>query len=342
MEIWTNHPDLRPSVLSQYAVAVLEDRPVEEHILDRWFPSSMNPELEYELDLGSLRSYTNAMGFRAFDAEPGPVARYGFQSKTGKLPPLGGFLPMTEGEALALQRGSVPRRVIDEVYNDIDVLVRSLQNRMELERGKMLLTGSTALTGNLKTLSVDWGRKNAREATVGTLWSSGGAPFTDERAIVRPMRDENRAAAVALAPSEVIDVMEVHGDYLDAYQGITGAATAPTLITLEQINMVRRQYDLPPIVRYDAKIQSVSGGLTKVIGDNSIVYLPDGPVGETQFGRPLSATEPEVQIVAEAGGPVVFVAKEKRIPIEYHTYLDAIGMPILGDADSTARLTVLA
>lgn len=342
-EYWTQHPDLAPTALSGYANTVLEDRPIETHILERWFPTRVNPNLEYELNLGSLRTYTAAMGYRAFDAEPGPVQRFGFKSKQGKFPPLGGFLPLTEGEMLQLQRGNVPPEVQSSVYDDVDALVRSLQNRMELERGKMLLTGITSLTGNLSSLSVNWERKAARTVTASVLWSVSATsqPLTDERAITRPMRNENREAVVAVTSTEVIDVLELHPKYLAAYQGITGAASAPTMITLEQINLVRRQYDLPQMVRYDAKIATQSGAAAKVIGTTKIVYLPDGPVGETQFGRPLSATEPDLMLKADMGGAVVFVAKSTRIPIEYHTYLDAIGLPLLADPDSTAVLTVL-
>jgi len=342
MEYWTQHPDLRPSVLSQYVRTVLEDRPIEEHILDRWFPASFNPNLEYEISLGSLRSYTEAMGFRAYDAEPGPAQRYGYETLTGKLPPLGSWLPLTEGEVLQLQRNTVPNWVRDEIYNDVDALVRALRNRMELARAECVLSGTVTLTGNISTLSADWGRDAARTVTVGTTWAAGaGDPFADERAVFRAMRDNNREPAVVLMPSEVIDELETHTDYLAAYQGITGAASAPTLITLEQINLTRRQYDLPPAVRYDAKIAPAGGAAAKVIGVDTIVYLPSGPVGETQYGRPVSASEPEINITADVGGPVVFVSKKKAIPVSYATNLDGIALPILGDADSTAAMQVI-
>ena len=149
MEYWTEHPDLSPTVLSQYARTVLEDRPIEEHILDRWFPTTFNQNLEYEIGLGALRTYTEAMGYRAFDAEPGPAQRYGYVSLTGKLPPLGSWLPLTEGEVLQLQRSSVPSWVRDEIYKDVDNLVRGLRNLMELGRAECVLSGTTTLTGNL-------------------------------------------------------------------------------------------------------------------------------------------------------------------------------------------------
>lgn len=341
MEYWTNHPDLQPSVLSAFATQVLEERPIEEHILDQWFPVAINPNLAYEIDKGQLRTYTTALGYRAYDAEPGPGQRYGYETLTGKLPPFGQFLPLTEGELLQLQRSNVPTWVSDKIYGDTEALVRALQNRHEIDRGLTLRNAALTLTGNLTSLSVDWSRDASNEVTVGTLWNAGGTPFTDERTVYRYLRDNYRTPAIALAPSEVIDVMETHADYLAAYQGITGAAVAPTLITLEQINLVRRQYDLPPITRYDAKVETEAASAAKVIGVDSIIYLPNGPVGQTQYGRPLTANEPEINISTDLGGPVVFVAKEKAVPIRYRTYIDGIGIPLLGDANSTAVITVL-
>ncbi len=343
MELWTQHPDLTPATLSGYATQVLEDLPIEDHILERWFPMSMNPDMAYEIEVGSLRTRTPAMGFRAFDAEPGPGTRYGFQTKTGKLPPLGRWLDLGEKEVLELMRGSVPSWVRDQVYDDVDNHIRALQNRMELARGKILLDAALTLSGNLSSLSVSYTRNANREVTPGTLWSNTATstPLTDERTVYRIMRDEGKAPGVAVAPSEVIDVLEVNDEYAAAHQALTGAAAAPAFLTLDEINRVRRSRELPELVRYDAAIEDYSGTTTKVIGVDSLLYLPADRVGETQMGRPLTANLPGVNIVRDQGGPVVFVASVNKVPPSYQVWLDAIGMPLAGDLDRTARFTVL-
>lgn len=338
MELWTQHPDLQPQILSGYATQVLEDLPIEEHILERWFPTSMNADMAYEIEVGSLRTRTPAMGFRAFDAEPGPGTRYGFQTKTGKLPPLGRWLDLGEKEVMELMRGSAPGWVRDQVYDDVDNHVRAFQNRMELARGKILQDASLTLSGNLSSLSVTYTRNANREVTPGTLWSNTATstPLTDERTVYRLMRDEGKAPGVALAPSEVIDYLEVNDEYAAAHQALTGAAAAPAFLTLEELNRVRRSRELPELIRYDASIEDYAGTTTKVIGNDVLIYMPAGSVGETMMGRPLTANMQSVNIQSDIGGPVVFVAEVGKIPPSYQVWFDAIGMPIAGDLDRTA------
>ncbi len=338
-DIWCNHPDLTPQVLSAFARAtLLEDLPQNEHQLERWFPQVLNPNLSYEIDTGSTKEYTEEMNFRSFDAEPLPGRRYGIGRKSGKLPPLGENIDLTETEIMFLQRADVPDSVVQTIYDDVEARVRAFRNTMERKRAQEVATGAVTLNGRLSSLSADFGRKGNRTVALATSWATpSAAAMAQERAVLTTFRGEGYIPAFAMVTQEVVDKVAVLEDYLEASRDIR----QPTSLDFGEINEIRIRKGLPPFILNDAVGKQVGASASKLMPTNALVYLPASAVGQTQVGRPVSAGEPNVEIQANLGGPVVYVSRTSVTPTWYEIVFDGIGLPILGAPDLTAKVQVI-
>lgn len=341
MQYYLDDPRLLPRVLSGYARIALEDEPQNnEFLLEDLFPNVFNASLEYEIEQGSIRTFSASMGFRAFDAEPGVSGRIGYKTKRGKMPPLGEYKVLLEQETQRLLDGDVTQKALDETFRDVAALTRAGRNTMEVVRAGMLLTGTADLGGDLAGISVDFGRKVGRAPTLATAWTNVAAPaLTEERAYWRSQRDEEGVGATeAWATPEVVDLLRVNTDYLEASLDIR----VPTELSLEQINEIRRRRELPAIREYEQKIiypgQSVE---QRVLSDKHLFYTT-GQVGETQWGRPVDASVRDLNIEADLGGPVIYMVQTDHTPIQMRTYYSAIGLPMMGDPDRTAAIQVAA
>ncbi len=340
MKYYLDDPRLLPRVLSGYARIALEDEPQNnQFLLEDLFPNTFNNSLEYEIDQGSIRTFSAAMNFRAFDAEPGVSGRVGYKTKRGKLPPLGEYKVLLEQETQRLLDGDVTQKALDETYRDVEALTRAARNTMEVVRANMLLTGTADLGGDLAGISVDFGRKAGRSVTISTTWDSAAAPaIVEERALWRAIRDEEGVGPTeAWATPEVVDALRTNTDYLEASLDIR----VPTEISLEQINEIRRRRELPAIREYEQSIQYPGQSVEQRVLDPKTLFYTTGQVGETQWGRPVDASVAALNIEADLGGPVVYMVQTDHTPIQMRTYYSAIGLPMMGDPNRTAAIKVL-
>jgi hypothetical protein len=118
---------------------------------------------------------------------------------------------------------------------------------------------------------------------------------------------------------------------------------APTaILALEEINALLQQYDLPSIERYDAKVtteaEDGSTSTARVIAEETVVYLPAAPVGETVFG-PTAESRVLLGTALQNQTPGVFVETygTTEPPAEY-TKAAAIAFPTMPDAHLIGQL----
>ena len=341
MQYYLEDPRLLPRVLTGFARQALEDEPENnEYLLRDYFPNTFNATLEYEIDAGSIRTFTKAMPFRAFDAEPGARGRVGYKTKRGKLPAIAEYVPLLEQEAQRLLEGSVTDRAREEIFRDTADLTRGAENTMESVRAGCLLTGTAALGGDLEGIEVDFGRKAARSPVLATAWTNPAAPaINEERAYFRAHRSaEGSAPTQALATPAVVDMLRTNTQYLEA----TTDVRVPSEISLEQINDIRRRRELPPIREYEQDIIHPGDTTAKKVLSEKHLFYVTGQVGETQWGRPVDASVPDLNIEADLGGPVIYVVRTDATPIQFRTYFSGLGLPMMGDPDKTAAIQVAA
>lgn len=339
-----------PAVLTEVARLNLadEDRPANALVLERWFPNVSTPKLEWETTGRTTRTFTNAMPFRAFTTGAPFGTRPGRVRKSGQLPPLSLQFLLTELDRIRQREavatgGSAAEAVQGDVFNDIAAGIRALRARMEIVRADLAMTGAASIAENGLSLSVDFGRDPARASTVATAWSntSTAVPITNETAVMNTMSDEE-----GLGPDDLVAVMNRatwnEWKATDQVRGAFNSVRVLSVVPDSELSAMRRDLDLPEAIIYNAQVRTSAGTLRRLISDDKVVYMPrSSVVGQTQFGVPAIADEPEMSLeLDDRPGPVAYMTRVIGPPLNVFTVVDAIGFPVFADPDATYCLTV--
>lgn len=338
-----------PQVLTGFARQELadEDYPENQLILGRWFPSTLVNDIDFEYSTGTSRTFTNAMPFRSWTTEAPLGSRPGRAKRRGEMPPLSLKFMLTELDrirqrAANSQGGEAAMAIEGDVLQDISSGIRALQNRMEICRADAVVYGSTSIAENGVQLDVDFLRDAAREDTVSTAWSdaANATPIDDEDAVVEVM-----LAGEGLGASDLVAVMNRTTVRLlkntAQYRNAAPSLRVHDRLPVSAVNEVRNDFELPPIVEYNASTNNYDGTVRKLIPDGYVVYLPaNARVGSTQYGVPAVADEPEVNLERDdRPGPAAYLMRTLD-PLTVWTVIDAIGIPVLQDPNSTYSLDV--
>jgi hypothetical protein len=101
-------------------------------------------------------------------------------------------------------------------------------------------------------------------------------------------------------------------------------------------------FDIPPVVIYDAKV-SVGGVATRVTPEDKILFLPEqgDAAGKTLWGVPVEANDPRYGLAGDAAGVAVGGYKSED-PQTVWTRATAIALPVLAAPDLTFVADVIA
>lgn len=339
-EYYASDPRLTPRELSGYARVALELRPQNAPILEQWFPNITVAGRHWSTDMGTTQDFTSPAQRRAFNTPPRVSGRPAKRRLSGSMAPLGEKKVLLESEIEEIQGGQVSQDSVDTIFDDVTSLVFAGRARMEIDRASLLENGQLNIVDeNGLWMEADFKRKAARSTSVATAFDDPASnPIADEKTFTEQIRNEEGARPQwAVAYSTVIDALRVHQDYRDA----STEFRVPTELSLDELNDVRRRRELPQLIEYEALAEGLDGVLGPVVNPNKILYLPQGPVGLTQWGRPVIASEPGVQLAANTGGPVVAIVRHANVPVHYENVMDAITMATLHEADQTGALEVL-
>lgn len=252
---------------------------------------------------------------------------------------------LTELDALrlrSLRNSQAGREVVEgDVFNDIQKGINAIRARMELVMADSLVGGTAALTEKGISLTVDWKRLAGRASTAGITWSTSATavPMTNEEAVLTTLQDEEN-----LQPSDLYAIM--NRNTWRNYKNTTQVKNAfPSFRVLDTLsvaaaNQVRQDNDFPEVIVYHAKVTDYSGSNRLVIPDNKVLWVPKGPVGQTQFGVPVSASDPAIELEENnMPGPVAYLTRMVN-PYQLSTVIDALGFPVFTDPNATYCLTV--
>lgn len=346
MALWTDLID--PATLSGYARASMEAYEARKGTLARFLPNREVPDIVVRFVKGGS-GLIDIARFRAYDAEPEVGKRPQAKRITIELPAVSQNIPVSEYEQLRLRSGQVSDLdALATIQNTTDAVVRAIADAMERMRGVVLATGKATIAQDNFASEDDYGRPSAHQLTAGTLWSSGPTVsrldyITSCQDVYRDTTGEEPGALVM--STRVFRSLAAGNEFQT--QLINGAARTATA---QQVQDTMTGAGLPPIVIYDRRV-SVNGVSTKVLPDDTFLMLP-APVdttdwqgtdlGATFWGRTLTSTDPDWNIPdPEQPGVVAGVWKNPKPPMGVEVLSDAIGLPVLANADRSLAAKVL-
>lgn len=347
MTLWTDIID--PATLTGYARASLVDYEASRSgSLATYLPNRMVEDIVVRFVAGES-GLVDVADFRAYDAEPTVGKRPTEKRVTLELPALGKNLPVSEYEQLrARGNGTLPpEAALATIQRTTDLAVRTVADALERLRGVVLKTGKATITGGGFSMDDDFGRKAGHSVTASTLWSTSTA---DALGMLEDWSDVYRAST-GVEPGSMLISTKV----LRALAGLDQFAVqlnngASRRASRADIQAIVDGAGLPPVVVYD-RLVTVGGTATKVLDEDSVFLLPP-PVdvndwmgtelGATFWGRPLTATDPEWGLeTGDQAGVVAGVWKHDKPPMGLEIISDAIGMPVLANANLSFVAEVL-
>lgn len=347
MALWTDI--VEPAELTGYARASLADFEQRRGTLARYLPYREVADIVARFVVGSTGLIDTAK-FRAFDAEPETGRAPSGRRVTLELPALGQELPVTEYQQLR-QRNASDDAIRNELFNYTARAARAVAETLELLRGVVLNTGRATINpssfGGSFQADDDFGRSAGNSVTAAAAWSGDSVDILGD---IQSYSDaflaiNGELPGSYLTSTRIVRAMAKNKQFATA---LVSGSSRPA--TLADLNATLAGNDLPQIVTYDRQV-SVDGVKKRVIPDDRFLLLP-APVetddwegtqlGATYIGQTLTSMDADYGIAdVEQPGVVVGAYRNEKPPLIAQIISDAIGMPVLANADLSFVADVL-
>lgn len=305
--------------------------------LARYLPNVEVPDIHIEVVEGESGLIEEAE-FRAWDAEPENAGQDEGGSFSIKLPALGQKRSITEYAQLR-NRNAGDGELEKMIVKNARAVGRAIAARMMRQRAIALQTGKNTITGRRYNSVDDFGRDPSHTTTAPVLWT---ADLSVSRldyllSLVDKYVETNDGAD----PGRILLSTKgfralVAGDEFQTVLLNGGSRAASE----EEARSIISARGLPEIEIYNGK----AGG-RRFVDENQLLLLPEpGPttadeqtaLGASFWGRTLTSMNAEYGIAdEEQPGIVVGVRRATTIPHNAWVESDAIGMPVLANANLT-------
>lgn len=344
MSLWTDLID--PATLTGYARTSLAEYEAAKGTLARYLPNRNVEDTTVRFNV-TQNGLVEAAKFRAFDAEPEIGKGEGGKRVTIDLPAIGQNIPIDELTQLR-NRNASDEAQVRAVAKTTRRVVRAVADAMEYQRGVALLTGiGTINQDNFKAVE-NFGRAAGHTAAAAVAWSSAAVDrLADLQAWIDTYETTNGELPGSIVMTRPVFRAFAAGNQFQT-QLVNGGARRPSD---GEVQAIVDGQGFPPIEIYSRKV-SLEGVSTPVLGVDKLLLLP-APVdpddeegtdlGGTFWGRTLTADDPNwgLEDAAEGAGIVAGVWKNDKPPMIAQVISDAIGLPVLANANLSFAADVL-
>lgn len=338
-----------PNVLDLFKQAeilnYLQNREYPALAGEELFPEVKRQSLEFDMIKGA-RKIPVIASVHAFDTEAEIGSREASKMAL-ELALIKRKMMMNEKDIIALENprnAAEQQYLMQEVFNDIDVLVAGVKARVEAMRMEVIANGTVTLAENNLSAVIDYGVPDEhKEALSGTsVWTN---PDSD------PIEDMMRwSDALDVKPTRALTSRAVLSALL-SHPRIIGALfgrDSMRVPTRADFNAFLTQHELPTIATYDNvyRKQLANGSYVRerYFPNNKFVMLPEGPLGETIYGP----TAEEIRLTRDPnirtdmiGHVLAMVYEEGTDPVATWTKAVATALPSFPVADEVFQAQVI-
>jgi hypothetical protein len=324
--------------LTHYVRAYDNEVLKNQFTLDRWLPNRQIPDLEYRIRQGTLNDVETAE-YRAWDTPAPFTGRPGITRIRGEIPPVSRAIPLGEEEMLRLRtldRGTNDP-LINAIYDDSELMVRSVQARIELARGQLLTTGKVTFNENGLQIEADFGLPANHKVTPIALWTdtTNAKPLTDLLTWTEFYVDENGTTPGTWLMSQArVSNLMMNAEFR---QAVAFAGTTPNRINRDVVDAVLAANGIAPISTYDVKVRvgQANGTIaqTSVLDPQFVLGLPPAgtPMGETFYGVTAeSIVLAGKGLIDQTAMPgIVALTLTQEHPVQTSTLATAVALPTM-------------
>lgn len=336
MALWTDVAD--PQELTVVAREAARDREQRDSFnLAQFLPNEHTLSQTVTLEAGD-NGFVEAAEYRAYDAET-PIGGRGEGGRrvVFELPPLGQKRRVSEYNQLRFL-GEGGQSALRTAIGKAAVLRgQAVADRIELERGRVLVSGKAAINENGFIVDSDFGRSEELTVTAGTKWGEDNAdPVQDILDWQEAYVDANgEEPAYIVASTKAVAA-------LSKFTGFLPKDSIRRRASFDEMNALLASEGLPTLVKYDRRVR-VNGVNLRVIPEETLLFLPDASagLGKTYWGTTLESLDPKYGIQPDDRPGIVAGAYQDEDPMGVWVKAAAIGMPALADANLAMAATVL-
>ena len=225
-------------------------------------------------------------------------------------------------------------RILGQIYKQEVSLIDATDISLERMRMQLLTTGALVLSSNGQGYTYDYGLAEDQKKTVKKSWSDPAADvISDINSIIAEAKAKGFKITRAICNSSVTGAFANNTAIKNALYVFANGTVTPT--DADALSYVESKTKVS-IVEYDNVYVDENGVAHKYIPDNTIVFLPDGNLGETALGITpeesdlLNSLNAEVSII---NGGVAVTTHEMVDPVNVETKVSMVALPSFEQAD---------
>lgn len=339
MPLWTDL--ISPVELTAEARDAADTEEARNGSLARYLPS-------VEVDDIVINVFQTATGlveeaqYRAYSAEPELAGAGEDAGFTINLPALGQKRLVTEYMQLR-NRNAGDEAMRKAIVRNARAVAEAIVARMERQRAIALLTGKTTITGRRFNSEDDFGRATNHTQTAAKLWSDPAVSRIDQLLGWTDIYSDTNG----VEPERIVMSRRVFRSLGQGQEFATALANGGSRpATEEEIRGILSGAGLPEVEVYDRK--TAAGPL---LPNDTLLFLPEpgetraeegSALGASYWGRTLTSMSSDYEIAeTEQPGIVVGVIRGESIPHNAYVESDAIGLPVLSNANLSLSAKVL-
>lgn len=298
---------------------------------------------------------TDAMKFRAWDAEAahGKTVAQSGENYTGLIP-LSKMGHISERDVINHTGDST--WLHDKAVEILTQLGQEAAVRIELARIAAMVDAKITVEENgLKANTWTFDRPTSiSKLTPAKVWSDVKSdPVTDVQKWVDAIKKERgRTPGAALTTSKVIDALRTNESFITEYTGVSLANSKPRLTRAEVLDVLRTACGLADVRMIDVLYTDleVNNGFKMPVDTNTLIpngtfimfpSFNDTGLGFTASGPTAEGQDPEYGINKSVNDGFIGAMFSGGAPVKYDLWANGTMMPILQEAVSTAKASVL-
>ncbi|MDF3308719.1 major capsid protein [Rhodococcus sp. T2V] len=337
MALVLNSDYITPVELTGYVREALADRPINDlALIDDLLPDLVVDDVDFRANI-TERGLKRMAKFRSWDVEAPQSKRKGVTRISGELPPISEKRRLGEYDRLRLRKADAS--IIKLIQDDAVELADALRTRLIVAKAQALTTGKVSLAEDGIEIEVDFARKAGHTIVATTVWSGAADPIADQESWFSTFRISNSGNPTRAVTSQRVMSNLMKNAAIRAYCLPPGSTQG--IVTFEQVNALFTSFGHPRFEIFDAQVEDFDGDPTRLIPDDSVLYIGSAKLGETLWGTTAESIEPDYEIDASEAPGIVVGSYIDNDPVGRWTKASGVGLPILGNANATMIAKVL-
>jgi hypothetical protein len=308
-----------------------------DHVLAQFVPDKLVQE--QTIRLANVTRVNRTATFRAFDGNIPSLERDFVATREVDLLPMS--IQGTKGELERLQLEKVRQdggnisAIVNAIYNDLEIAVRSIRNRVEVARGELLTTGKITLAENGVNLTADFQVPADHFVSAATPWTTvATAPVVTDLTTwtEKYTKDVGAPPSGMIISRKIAGLLQRNAEFRAYANSVAGT---PQIVSKSIVNNILDDFNLPPIAAVYDTVINVQGVDQRVIPEDRVIFLPpdSSPFAYVAWG--ITATALELvsaaqtdMAFADAPGLTGVVVKSGP-PYKEATLVDSLLLPVL-------------